>query len=252
MNSRLRWARNVLRFYHLWFGRYHNDPTMIPAKCPPVILIGGWGNTPNTMSMLRNRLARDAFAPFIFSRGGLVKDFGCSVEELADALKDFIEKICKEQNASRVAIVGHSLGGLVARFLICRKGGSQLAHTVITLGAPHRGSPVAWAAAFTPFRWLSPCLMQTAPESQLLRELTANPIPPEVYCACLFSQHDYYCPPACARLDVSKKIDHITNVNAGDFGHVEYVIDKDAYRIILRHLTIGLRRAGLQRGMKNK
>jgi triacylglycerol lipase len=252
MNSTLRWARNVLRFYHLWLGRYRNDPTTIPAGCPPVILIGGWGNTPNTMSILSDRLARDGFAPFVFSRGGLLKDFGCSVEEMAGALKNFIEQICKERNASRVAIIGHSLGGLVARFLICRKGGGRLVHTVITLGAPHRGSPVARAASFTLLRWLSPCLMQAAPESQLLRELSANNIPPEVYCACLFSRHDYYCPPAYARLDVYKKADNITNVNVGNFGHLEYVIDKDTYRIILRHLNMGLRRAGLQPGPKNK
>ena len=252
MTSTLRWGRNVLRFYHLWLGKYENDLKKIPAGCPPVILIGGWGNTPNTMSILRDRLARDGFAPFVFSRGGLVKDFGCTVQELASDLKKFIERICREQKASRVAIIGHSLGGLVARFLICRKGGGRLVHTVVTLGAPHRGSTLAKAASFTPLRWLSPCLTQVAPESQLLQELSANSIPSEVYCACLFSHRDYYCPPTCAQINISRKIDNIANADVGDFGHVEYVIDKDVYRIILRHLTIGLRRAGLQQGMKNK
>ena len=252
MNSTLRWARNVLRFYRLWLGKYQDDSSMSTAGRPPVILISGWGNTPNTMSILRDRLARDGFAPFIFSKGGILKNLSLSVEEVARVLEGFIEQMCKKQNVPRAAIIGHSLGGLIGRFLVSHKEGHCLIHTLITLGAPHCGSPIARVASYTPMRWISPGVIEAAPDSRLLRKLASRPIPPDVYCAALFSHGDYYCPASCAQINSPGESSNVVNADVGDIGHVELVIDKDTYRIILRHLNTGLRRAGLRSNTKNE
>jgi len=56
---------------------------------------------------------------------------------LADNLKTYV-------NPARPAIiVGHSMGGLVARAAVERHGAAPYVRSIITLGTPHRGSPLA-------------------------------------------------------------------------------------------------------------
>ena len=42
-------------------------------------------------------------------------------------------------------MVGHSLGGLIARYYVTRLGGDERVHTLVTLGTPHSGTYSAYA-----------------------------------------------------------------------------------------------------------
>lgn len=66
-----------------------------------------------------------------------------SIGERAAVLKNFLETDMKGQ---MVNIVGHSLGGLDARYAATVLGSNQMA-SITTIGTPHLGSPLAdWAA----------------------------------------------------------------------------------------------------------
>jgi pimeloyl-ACP methyl ester carboxylesterase len=43
----------------------------------------------------------------------------------------------------QVAVVGHSLGGLIARYYVQLLGGDEHVHTVVTMGTPHEGTVTA-------------------------------------------------------------------------------------------------------------
>ncbi|MEY9845632.1 esterase/lipase family protein [Streptacidiphilus sp. MAP5-3] len=67
----------------------------------------------------------------------------------------------------RIAVVGHSLGGLIARYYVQRLGGSEHVHTLVTLGTPHQGTVAAHALrAF-------PIVRQLLPGSEVISELGA-------------------------------------------------------------------------------
>ncbi|MBF9067840.1 alpha/beta fold hydrolase [Streptacidiphilus sp. NEAU-YB345] len=67
----------------------------------------------------------------------------------------------------RIAVVGHSLGGLIARYYVQRLGGSEHVHTLVTLGTPHQGTVTAHALrAF-------PIVRQLLPGSEVIAELDA-------------------------------------------------------------------------------
>jgi hypothetical protein len=68
-----------------------------------------------------------------------------------------------------VHLVGHSLGGLVARYLVQRLGGDNRVESLVTLGTPHGGT--LWAHMLP-----TPLVRQLRPDSPLLREL-AEPAP---------------------------------------------------------------------------
>ena len=63
-------------------------------------------------------------------------------------------------------VVGHSLGGVVARYYVQRMGGDARVHTVCTLGSPHAGT---WAAHLLP----TALVRQLRPGSDLMQELDA-------------------------------------------------------------------------------
>jgi triacylglycerol lipase len=91
------------------------------------------------------------------------------VESAAAALGRHIERICQESGHDRVHVVGHSLGGLVARYLVQRLGGDARVESLVTLGTPHAGS--RWAHVLP-----TPLVRQLRPGSPLMREL-AEPTP---------------------------------------------------------------------------
>jgi triacylglycerol lipase len=62
-----------------------------------------------------------------------------SIAERAQVLADAV----RELPAARVNIIAHSMGGLDARYAISRLGLKSRVATLVTIGAPHRGTPIA-------------------------------------------------------------------------------------------------------------
>jgi len=62
--------------------------------------------------------------------------------------------------------VGHSLGGLIARYHVQKQGGDRRVESLVTLGTPHQGS--VWARVLP-----TPLVRQLRPGSDVLRALDA-------------------------------------------------------------------------------
>lgn len=73
-----------------------------------------------------------------------------SVRERAAALTAFVEQLA----APRVNIVAHSMGGIDARFAIAELGLAPKVAALVTVGTPHRGTPLAHAGNSLPARAL--------------------------------------------------------------------------------------------------
>ena len=89
------------------------------------------------------------------------------VRTAAARLSEEVERIVEETGFERIHIIGHSLGGLIARYYVTRLGGDARVHTLITLGTPHRGSYAAYAVP-------TALMQQMRPGSDLMRELAAR------------------------------------------------------------------------------
>ena len=132
----------------------------------PVVLVHGLVDNRSIFAVMRRSLRRRGFAQVCsWNYSPLLRD----VESAAVALGAHIERICQETGHDRVHVVGHSLGGLVARYLVQRLGGDQRIDSLVTLGTPHGGT--LWAHVLP-----TPLVRQLRPGSVLLREL-AEPAP---------------------------------------------------------------------------
>ncbi|MET7483525.1 hypothetical protein [Streptomyces sp. NPDC005538] len=68
-----------------------------------------------------------------------------AAEQLRTEIEDRLALMCgtEREKARRVVVIGHSMGGLVARYWLGPLGGADRCAALVTLGTPHRGAPKA-------------------------------------------------------------------------------------------------------------
>ncbi|MEU3980322.1 alpha/beta fold hydrolase [Streptomyces sp. NPDC026672] len=138
----------------------------VPAG-PPVVLLHGFIDNRSVFVLLRRSLAQHG--------GQRVESLNyspltCDIRTAAELLGRHIEEICVRTDSPRVDLVGHSLGGLIARYYVQRLGGDLRVRTLVTLGTPHGGTRVA------PLADAHPIVRQMRPGSEVIEEL-AQPAP---------------------------------------------------------------------------
>src|SRR6185369_11460298 len=111
------------------------DLDRVASDETPVIFVHGLLGDPTNFLALRRALGGRKFTSFAYTPG-------FDYERKATALRQLIEKTCNATGARQVDIVGHSLGGLVARHLVAT-GGGHLVRRFVTLGAPYYPRPMA-------------------------------------------------------------------------------------------------------------
>ena len=134
---------------------------------PPVVLLHGFIDNRSVFVLLRRTLAqhgRHQVESLNYS------PLTCDIRTAAELLGRHIEGICERTGSSRVDIVGHSLGGLIARYYVQCLGGDLRVRTLVTLGTPHSGTSVV------PLANAHPIVRQMRPGSAVLEEL-AMPAP---------------------------------------------------------------------------
>lgn len=138
----------------------------VEAAATPIVLTHGIIDNHTVFALMRRNLLRRGFTRLrTFSYSPLTLD----VRRTAERMGAEIEALCEEAGYERIHVIGHSLGGLIARYYVQRLGGDKRVHTCITLGTPHQGTQ---AARLLPW----PLVKQLRPDSDLMAEL-AEPAP---------------------------------------------------------------------------
>jgi alpha/beta hydrolase fold len=132
----------------------------------PVVLVHGLIDNRSIFAVMRRSLRRRGFTQVCsWNYSPLSSD----VARCAATLGAHIERVCEQTGHERVHVVGHSLGGLIARYHLQRQGGDLRMESLVTLGTPHLGSVLAHVVP-------TPLIRQLRPGSAVLREL-AEPMP---------------------------------------------------------------------------
>ncbi|WP_338699657.1 alpha/beta fold hydrolase [Streptomyces sp. Q6] len=132
-----------------------------PAK-PPVLLLHGFVDNRSVFVLLRRSLAqhgRHQVESLNYS------PLTCDIRAAAALLARHVEELCERTGRDRIDIVGHSLGGLIARYYVQRLNGDARVRTLVTLGTPHAGTRVA------PLADAHPIVRQMRPSSSVVEEL---------------------------------------------------------------------------------
>lgn len=123
------WAREGLRVY-------------AGSSAVPVLLVHGYGCNSGYWAHLLPRLETARISHATVDLAPVAGD----IEHYVDQVERAIEHLRAQTGAARIAIVAHSMGGLVARAWLRRYGaeqGGKRIVRVITLGTPHFGTGLA-------------------------------------------------------------------------------------------------------------
>ncbi|KWT57547.1 lipase [Streptomyces albus subsp. albus] len=134
---------------------------------PPVLLLHGFIDNRSVFVLLRRSLLRHGWRHVEALN---YSPLTCDLRKAAELLGRHVEQICERTGHSHVDLVGHSLGGLIARYYAQRLGGDLRVRTLVTLGTPHGGTRVA------PLMSAHPLVRQMRPHSDVIVEL-ARPAP---------------------------------------------------------------------------
>jgi hypothetical protein len=107
----------------------------------PVVLVHGYFHNRSGFVVLSRELRRRGFR---WIHGMNYNPIGNSVPELAERFARHVEDIRRVSGSQRVHLVGHSLGGVIARWYTEELGGHKVVDTVVTIGTPHHGTYAAY------------------------------------------------------------------------------------------------------------
>ena len=106
-----------------------------------------------------------------------------SEEVLTELVAKKVDELRHQIGVNKVHIIGHSMGGMIARNYVQLRGGHDKVENLICLGSPHHGSKLA---AFT----LDPLGKLLIPNSIFLQRLKNAPIAENVRTTNIYTTHD--------------------------------------------------------------
>jgi pimeloyl-ACP methyl ester carboxylesterase len=192
-----------------------------PERGAPVLLVHGYMCNRGFWWSLARRLGRAGYRVHTID---LEPVFG-EIDGFVRRVDERIGKVRLAAGGRAVALVGHSMGGLVIRAWLREHGGEGIAGAV-TLGSPHHGTSLAWLG-------IGRNAMQMRPNSRWLAALSA-PEPRRGYPALVsvYSGEDnFVSPQASARLDWAK------NVPVPGVGHLAMAFSSEVRGQLLEALA---------------
>lgn len=207
-------------------GRLVADVT---ASGTPILLVHGFIDNRSVFTVLRRALHRRGYRNVLTTNYSvLTHDIPTAAAELGEV----IERLCARSGHDRIDVIGHSLGGLIARYYVQRLGGDAHVGHLVTLGTPHGGTQ--WTRLL-PTRLPATILSQLRPDSALIAEL-AEPTNCSTTILAVYSDLDHVVTPGIAARCEHPDLD-VVNVLARGVGHMSLPIDPRVARVVADHLS---------------
>jgi triacylglycerol esterase/lipase EstA (alpha/beta hydrolase family) len=153
----------------------------------------------------------------------------------AKLVSEKVEMLYKKYDLGPLTVIGHSEGGIIGRYYVQFHGGDKFVRSLITLGSPHQGTSMAIAGAAV-MGFVARNLFQLMPGSSVLKKLAGKPFPQGVEFHSIYSTDDWICPPSACRAVDAQGTEIGTNVEMNGFGHNDFLIKKEPYKMIRKLL----------------
>jgi triacylglycerol lipase len=199
----------------------------VEAAGTPILLVHGLVDNRSIFTLLRRHLRRRGFGRV------WTMNYRIWTTDLRDAARQLatsVEAICEQTGYERIHVIGHSMGGLVARYYVQRLGGDAHVHTLVTLGTPHQGTR---AARLFP----RGVCQQLTPGSEVVTELAEPASGCQTRFVSFWSDIDALMSPKQAAV-----LDHpdlsARNILVSGVGHMSLPIDRRVVREITATLAL--------------
>ena len=176
----------------------------------PVLLLHGLFNNRASWFWFRLALRRSGFNNVVTMN----LSSWHNEERLTELVAKKVDELRHNLGVEKVHILGHSMGGVIARNFLQLRGGAAKIDRCVCLGSPHAGSKLA------PFA-MTPLGQILVPNSDFLKRLAEAPIPEGVTMTCIYTSKDnMVLPVESARLPWGE------NVQLEGMGHTALIYRK--------------------------
>lgn len=188
----------------------------------PVLLVHGWFHNRSAFLVMARALRAAGFHNVSSVGYDMLRH---DVDSLARLLAADVDRALEQSGALQCMLVGHSLGGLVARAYVQDHGGEDTVDTVVTIGTPHAGTKTSLLGPGASARAMRP-------GSAFLRDLDRTARPGPVRWIAYSSDLDAVIrPTASARL--TTPVLQATNVVVRDAGHLSLLVSPTVVRGVI-------------------
>ncbi|CAN5861788.1 hypothetical protein BH11MYX3_BH11MYX3_07700 [soil metagenome] len=149
----------------------------------PVIVLHGYAMNRANFMPLAFRLARAGIGPVYGFEYWTLGRTAAAARQLGW----FVDQVREASGSAEVDIIGHSMGGVVARYYVMLAGGDGVVRRLITLGSPHSGTDVSRFGIGHPGREL-------VTGSKLMARLSAAAAPRSTKITTIWSRGDALVP----------------------------------------------------------
>ena len=153
-----------------------NDWGCLPTAerpTPVVIVHGTFGDRKSLLDHLSAAMVEDGFCVYSLDYGN--RGTG-PIEDSAQQLKTFVDKVLAATGAAKVSMVGHSQGGMMPRYYIKFLGGADLVDDLVGLAPSNHGTDATGGSAQPNplLDTLCPPASSSPPGSEFLTNLNAG------------------------------------------------------------------------------
>ena len=170
---------NTITIMLIPFGLIHKNRPITQRGKTPVLLLHGLFVNQSCWFWFKRQLRKQGCTNIV-----TINLTGWHNEEtLTELLAQRVDELRHQFGVNKVHLIGHSMGGVIARNYIQLRGGADKVDQLICLGSPHHGSKLA-ALSVTPLGKL------LIPGSGFLRKLNSAPIPEQVQLTNIYTKKD--------------------------------------------------------------
>lgn len=191
----------------------HGDQT-------PIILLHGLFQNRSCLYWLQYQLHASGYKRIISINTPPWRELEALTEELAKK----IDELRIKWKTDKVILIGHSMGGMIARNYVQNRGGAQYVRGMITLGSPHHGSKLA------PFA-ISPMGKTLLPDSEFLHRFNKVKWPESVAAAAIYTRYDNIVLPAG-----SAKMEGAKHIELDGMGHTSLLFHPKSIQAVIMSL----------------
>jgi len=186
----------------------------------PILLLHGLFQNQGCLRPLKRSLHQAGF----FSVHTLSLPSWHNAEYLTEQVAKKVDELRHATGLPKVHLIGHSMGGILARNFIQIRGGEKKVAGCILIGVPNQGSRLA------PFA-LSPLGRLLIPGSAFLERLAQAPLPPQIPVLSIYSRHDNFIQPAA-----NAHLDGAANIELSGLGHTSLLYSSEVHNEVISFL----------------
>jgi pimeloyl-ACP methyl ester carboxylesterase len=200
----------IFRYERIYFNR---DDT-------PIILLHGLFHNRSCWLWTKHRLRSKGF----YNLHTVSLPPWHNVETLTERIAKKVDKLRLSTGIKKVHLIGHSMGGLLARNDLQIRGGDTKIDSCILLGTPNLGSRLASFA-------LSPMAKLLLPGSGFLKRLAEAPLPAGIPVTTIFTRHDNLVQPF-----YNARLEGAHNIELAGMGHTTMLYNSQVFAEIIKSL----------------